>query len=238
MHWYVEFRDPAPSADPTLFEWAGGLPPLTRMTRLLYEKLIPADELLAPLFATMRPGDPRAEAAVMAEAFGGPGGAEPRPLPEFTGEQRARWVALAVQAAQEAVLPADPSFRSALSGYLEWRSRSAGATAPRWDWGPAGPPAPASASASDQSGTEPYSSVALPGPDDTVSFATHVKPLFRERDRKSMTFAFDLWSQADVQAHAAGILARLRDGTMPCDGAWPQEKIDVFRRWTETGFQP
>ena len=53
-----------------------------------------------------------------------------------------------------------------------------------------------------------------------------------------MTFAFDLWSPADVQAHAAGILERLVNGTMPCDGAWPQDKIEVFRRWTETGFQP
>ena len=61
----------------------------------------------------------------------------------------------------------------------------------------------------------------MPGPDETVSFAAHIKPLFREHDRKSMTFAFDLWSQADVQAHAAGILERLRNGTMPCDGAWP-----------------
>jgi len=25
---------------------------------------------------------------------------------------------------------------------------------------------------------------------------------------------------------------------MPCDGAWPPEQIDVFRRWTETGCQP
>jgi truncated hemoglobin YjbI len=232
MHWYVEFRDPASSADPTLFEWAGGLPALTRMTRLLYEKLIPADDLIAPLFATLKPGEPQAEAAVMAEAFGGPGGAEPHPLPEFTEEQRARWVALAVKAAQETVLPADPSFRSALSGYLEWRSRASGATAPRWDWGPAGPPTITEPS------TEPDPPVALPGPDQAVSFAAHVKPLFRERDRKSMTFALDLWSQADVQAHAAGILARLSDGTMPCDGAWPPEQIDVFRRWTETGFQP
>ena len=71
-----------------------------------------------------------------------------------------------------------------------------------------------------------------------MSFAAHVRPLFREHDRKSMTVAFDLWSQADVQAHAAGILERLRDGTMPCDGAWPQEKIEVFRRWTESGCQP
>ncbi len=78
----------------------------------------------------------------------------------------------------------------------------------------------------------------LPGPDEAVSFEAHVKPLFREHDRKSMTFAFDLWSQADVQAHAAGILARLQNGTMPCDGAWPAGKIEVFKRWTESGFHP
>jgi hypothetical protein len=86
--------------------------------------------------------------------------------------------------------------------------------------------------------TEQDAPVTLPGPDETPRFAAHVKPLFREHDRKSMTFAFDLWSQADVQAHAAGILERLVNGTMPCDGAWPQEKIEVFRRWTESGFQP
>jgi CDGSH-type Zn-finger protein/truncated hemoglobin YjbI len=231
MHWYVEFRDPARPADPTLFEWAGGRPALTRMTRLLYEKHVPADDLLAPLFADMAPGYPQREAAVIAAAFGGPDAAPPS-RPEFTDEQRSRWVALAVQAADEAGLPADPPFRSALVSYLEWSSRASGAAAPAWDWGPAGPPAPV------QPGTEEEAPVTLPGPDDAVSFAAHVKPLFREHDRKSMTFAFDLWSQADVQAHAAGILERLRNGTMPCDGAWPQEKIEVFRRWTESGFQP
>jgi len=25
---------------------------------------------------------------------------------------------------------------------------------------------------------------------------------------------------------------------MPCDGAWPAEKIEVFKRWTESGFPP
>ena len=236
MHWYVDFRDPAPAADPTLFEWAGGLPALTRMTRLLYEKHVPADDLLAPLFASMAPGYPQREAALIAAAFGGPA-ASPPSRPEFTEEQRSRWVALAVQAAGEAGLPADPQFRSALVSYLEWSSRAGDSPAPAWDWGPAGPPVPSPVSAA--AGTaEEEAPVTLPGPDETVSFATHVKPLFREHDRKSMAFAFDLWSQADVQAHAAGILERLRNGTMPCDGAWPEEKIEVFRRWAESGFQP
>lgn len=50
-------------------------------------------------------------------------------------------------------------------------------------------------------------------------------------DRNSMLFAFDLWKEADVAAHREQILARLRAGTMPCDGAWPGEKIALFTRW-------
>jgi hypothetical protein len=46
-----------------------------------------------------------------------------------------------------------------------------------------------------------------------------------------MRFAFDLWSETDLRTHGQAILARLRAGTMPCDGAWPGEHIDVFERW-------
>lgn len=53
-----------------------------------------------------------------------------------------------------------------------------------------------------------------------------------------MLFAFDLWSHEDVAARAADILQRLRDGTMPCDGAWPEERITVFQRWAESGTGP
>jgi CDGSH-type Zn-finger protein/truncated hemoglobin YjbI len=261
MHWYIGFRDPVrpPGAEPTLFEWAGGLPALTRMTRLLYDKHVPADDLLAPLFATMPPEQPHAEAAVAAQAFGAPAPEPPAPeapsapeasaapaaeppapfapvRPAFTEPQRARWVALALRAADEAVLPADPGFRAALASYLEWTSRAAGATPPQWDWGPAGPPAEEAAPASTEEAPGPETPV--PGPDEPVSYATHVKPLFRSRDRQSMTFAFDLWSYDDVRANAAGILERLGNGTMPCDGAWPPDRTEVFRRWTETGFRP
>jgi hypothetical protein len=68
-----------------------------------------------------------------------------------------------------------------------------------------------------------------------VSFETHVKPLFRERDRGSMRSHFDLWSHDDVSQHADAILERLQDGSMPCDGAWPQAQIDLFQRWSESG---
>ena len=72
-------------------------------------------------------------------------------------------------------------------------------------------------------------------PDEPLSFETDVKPLFRERDRQSMEFAFDLWSYDAVSEHADAILARLAAGEMPCDGAWPQAQVDLFRRWTQTG---
>jgi hypothetical protein len=50
-----------------------------------------------------------------------------------------------------------------------------------------------------------------------------------------MRFAFDLWDYREVAGHAAEILARLRDGSMPCDGAWSSERIDLFERWSESG---
>jgi hypothetical protein len=68
-----------------------------------------------------------------------------------------------------------------------------------------------------------------------MSFEQHIKPLFRERDRQSMRWAFDLWSRAEVAGNAEAILARLRDGTMPCDGAWADERIAIFQAWVEAG---
>ena len=258
MHWYVQFRDPvaAPGHEPTPYEWAGGLPALTRAARLLYEKHVPADPSLAAQFGQMPPGQPERLARWLSEALGGPasktgGDAETdlRQVVGFTaadvGEQhRARWAALAAVAADEAVLPAEPEFRSVLSSCLEWASRTALAmaqpgaaprpvTMPRWDWGPGGPP-----SAAPAAGQADEAEVALPGPDEPVGFAVHIKPLFRDRDRQSMSFAFDLWSYDDVRSRAQDILGRLQEGSMPCDGAWPAAKIEVFERWTDTGMQP
>jgi hypothetical protein len=68
-----------------------------------------------------------------------------------------------------------------------------------------------------------------------VSFEADVKPRFREGDRQSMQSHFDLWSYDDVSRHADAILSRVQDGTMPCDGAWPQAKVELFQRWAESG---
>ena len=68
-----------------------------------------------------------------------------------------------------------------------------------------------------------------------VSFKTDIRPLFRDKDLSSMSFAFDLGSYDEVSENASAIVRRLRSGTMPCDGAWPKERIDLFQRWIEAG---
>ena len=68
-----------------------------------------------------------------------------------------------------------------------------------------------------------------------MNFDKDIKPLFREVDRNAMRFAFDLWSYDDVSTQAGAILAQLESGTMPCDGAWPAERVADFRRWIDAG---
>lgn len=68
-----------------------------------------------------------------------------------------------------------------------------------------------------------------------ISFDENIKPLFRERDRQSMLSNFDLCSYEDVSRMSDPILARLRNGSMPCDGAWPEEQVELFEDWIEAG---
>jgi hypothetical protein len=68
-----------------------------------------------------------------------------------------------------------------------------------------------------------------------MSFQTDIRPMFREGDREAMLSHFDLWSHDDVSQHADAILGRLQDGSMPCDGAWPEAQVELFQRWAEGG---
>jgi CDGSH-type Zn-finger protein/truncated hemoglobin YjbI len=261
MHWYVDFHDPIadPERTPSMFEWAGGLPALTRMTRLFYEKYVPEDPLLAPLFADMSADHPERVAKWLGEVFGGPAaysseyGGYPRMLSQHVGKNlkedwRARWVTLLLRAGHDAGLPNDPEFRSAFQAYIEWGSRLAVENSqadarppehmpmPHWDWSTAAGPPGARISALTPTAEEDEVTVTLPGPDESVTFADHIKELFRTRDRNSMRFAFDLWSVDDVTQHAHEILDRVDNGSMPCDGKWPADRIEVFRRWVESGM--
>lgn len=71
-----------------------------------------------------------------------------------------------------------------------------------------------------------------------VRYEADIKPLFRARDEQAMKWALDLYSYDDVSQQADGILARLRDGSMPCDGRWPNDRVELFERWIRGGKQP
>ena len=146
----------------TLYEWAGATVGIERLINAFYDR-VEADELLSPFF----PGGVGAEhrdhvVAWWVEVFGGPrryseelGGYE-RMLAHhrdlaITAEQRFRFASLMSLAADDAGLPADPEFRSALVAYLEWGTRIAmhnsapgaevaeHAPVPHWGWGEAPP---------------------------------------------------------------------------------------------------
>ncbi|MGV3710465.1 MAG: group II truncated hemoglobin [Gemmatimonas sp.] len=152
----------APGRVPTLFEWAGGLPALEQLTKVFYAH-VKADALIGPVFAHMDAHHPGYVAQFLAEVLGGPAqytaerGGHAHMITQHLGRhlqepQRQRWMQLLLQSADEVGLPADPEFRSALVGYIEWGSRLAvinsqdgvqpviEAPMPRWGWGETGGP--------------------------------------------------------------------------------------------------
>ena len=146
---------------PTLYDWAGGMPALDRLTDVFYRH-VHADPVLAPVFAHVGDDHPHHVAVWLAEVFGGPAaytdehGGYPAMLEHhrglaITAEQRTRWATLIAASADEAGLPADPEFRSAFVAYVEWGSRiglansqpgsapTPRAPVPHWGWGEAPP---------------------------------------------------------------------------------------------------
>ncbi len=133
------------------------------MINAFYDR-VERDDLISPLFPGGVSREHRSHVtAWWIEVFGGParytsdlGGYE-RMLAHhrdlgITVEQRRRFVSLMSVAADDAGLPADPEFRSALLAYLEWGTRLAfensqpgaavaeHAPVPRWGWGRRPPP--------------------------------------------------------------------------------------------------
>jgi CDGSH-type Zn-finger protein len=104
-----------------------------------------------------------------------------------------------------------------------------------WYVGFKDPPRAAAAEVQGEGGPDEEQAVELPGADEPVYFDAHIKRLFRASDRAAMTWTFDLWSYADVAANADAILQRVRAGSMPCDKAWPAERVEVFQRWVDAG---
>jgi hypothetical protein len=70
------------------------------------------------------------------------------------------------------------------------------------------------------------------------SFQGDIRPLFRAEDVEAMSFAFDLSSYEDVRTYAEDVFDRLADGSMPCDGPWPEDQVARFRTWIDAGMPP
>ncbi|MFJ4710960.1 group II truncated hemoglobin [Streptomyces sp. NPDC088785] len=151
----------AGSAEPTLYEWAGGAAALTRLTSAFYAQVV-KDDLLGPLFADLPAAHAEHVALWLGEVFGGPSAYTERHGghshmvamhigKDITEAQRRRWVSLMHDAADEAGLPSDAAFRSAFAGYVEWGTRlalhfsapdaerPAEQPVPTWGWGAAPP---------------------------------------------------------------------------------------------------
>ena len=158
---FTSAMPPAPDLSaPSLAEWAGGREMLKALTVAFYDKA-PSDAVLAPVFAHMDRRHAERVADFLAEVFGGPpiysseGGSHIGMIVkhlgrEITEQQRARWVELMIETADEIGLPADPAFRNAFVAYLEWGSKLALINSapgvekpkghwpmPKWGWGSA-----------------------------------------------------------------------------------------------------
>lgn len=144
--------------EPSLYAWAGGSAAFRRLIPTFYD-LVEKDPLLSPFFPGGVSEQHRQSVTLWwIEVFGGPdaytrehGGyatmlTHHRDL-GITREQRLRFATLISVAADDARLPADPEFRAALIGYLEWSTRLAvedsqpcakpieQAHVPHWGWG-------------------------------------------------------------------------------------------------------
>ncbi len=71
------------------------------------------------------------------------------------------------------------------------------------------------------------------------SFATDIRPLFRERDIEAMKpHGIDLSSYEDVKNRARDIYARLSAKEMPCDGPWTDSQVEKLKEWIKSGMEP
>jgi hemoglobin len=141
----------------TLYEHAGGDEALHRLEELFYDKVL-ADSVLRTLFSERVPTHVDHLTWFTAESFGGPDRFSRRVGFQYlidvhrqlkiSDEQRERFVALYLEAADEAALPDDEPFRNAVQSHLEFGSQVAQQNSwaeteaelhpirevPRWTW--------------------------------------------------------------------------------------------------------
>ncbi len=118
----------------SLFEHVGGDEALHRLEELFYDKVL-ADPVLRSVFPQRQPGHVEHLMWFTAESFGGPDRFSRQLGFEYlinvhrhlaiTDEQRDRFVALYLEAIDQADLPRDEPFREAIRSHVEFGSRVA-----------------------------------------------------------------------------------------------------------------
>jgi hypothetical protein len=71
-----------------------------------------------------------------------------------------------------------------------------------------------------------------------LSFATDIRPLFRDEDIECMkSYEVDLddpvWMC--VPANAQSVYGAVSTGTMPPDDLWPPDRVSLFKKWMDEG---
>lgn len=73
-----------------------------------------------------------------------------------------------------------------------------------------------------------------------LSFARDIRPLFREGDIRCMENAGVHLGDAawmSVSSNAHSVYEQVSAGTMPPDAPWPPDRVSLFKRWMDEGFQ-
>jgi hemoglobin len=116
---------------PSLYDFAGGAPAFLKLTTAHHQRCLDDPVLNHPFSHPGHPEHIERLAAYWAEVFGGPptysgscgGHSAMLELHSRTGAEEdlgRRFVECFVRAADDAALPSDPDFRSALRAYMEW----------------------------------------------------------------------------------------------------------------------
>jgi hypothetical protein len=71
-----------------------------------------------------------------------------------------------------------------------------------------------------------------------LSFATDIRPLFRDGDvecMESMGVALNDAAWMCVPANAQSVYGAVSGGTMPPDEPWPADRVSLFKEWMDAG---
>jgi hypothetical protein len=72
-----------------------------------------------------------------------------------------------------------------------------------------------------------------------LSFATDIRPLFREDDiecMKPMGVELDNPAWMRVPANAQSVYGAVADGSMPPGEPWSEDRVALFKKWMDAGF--